>query len=58
MRYVKQSRVRRLVLTHFSQRYGDRARFHDEAAAEFDGEIVVTQDRMRVAVPARVPSGE
>ncbi|GAA1332826.1 ribonuclease Z [Pseudonocardia xinjiangensis] len=42
--------VRRLVLTHFSQRYPDPARFHAEAAAEFDGEIVVAQDLMRVPV--------
>ena len=43
--------MRRLVLTHFSQRYPDPAPFHDEAAAVFAGEIVVAQDLMRVAVP-------
>lgn len=36
----------------------DPARFHDEAAAEFDGEIVVAEDLMHVAVPARIPSAE
>ena len=43
--------VRRLVLTHFSGRYTDSARFHDEAAAVFGGDIVVAEDLMRVAVP-------
>ncbi|MBE1490399.1 hypothetical protein H4W31_006037 [Plantactinospora soyae] len=36
----------------------DGGRFHNEAAAEFDGEIVVAHDLMRVAVPVRIPSGE
>jgi ribonuclease Z len=48
--------VRRLVLTHFSQRYADPARFHAEAAAAYDGEIVVAQDLMRVPVPGRGPA--
>lgn len=46
--------VRCLVLTHFSQRYADPARFHAEAAAMYDGEIVVAQDLVRVPVPERV----
>lgn len=45
--------VRKLVLTHFSQRYADPAAFHDEAAEVFGGEIVVAADLMRVAVPKR-----
>jgi ribonuclease Z len=45
--------VRRLVLTHFSGRYTDPRRFHDEAAAVFGGDIVVAEDLMRVPVPAR-----
>ncbi|MGP4016192.1 ribonuclease Z [Saccharopolyspora sp. 5N708] len=45
--------VRCLVLTHFSQRYADARRFHDEAAAIFDGTIVVAEDLMRVPVPPR-----
>ncbi|HEY0454665.1 ribonuclease Z [Actinophytocola sp.] len=45
--------VRRLVLTHFSSRYTDPARFHDEAAAIFDGDIVVAEDLTRVPVPSR-----
>ena len=46
--------VRRLVLTHFSQRYLDPARFGTEAAAEFGGEIVVAADLDRIGVPARM----
>jgi ribonuclease Z len=47
--------VRTLVLTHFSQRYQDAAaRYADEAAAVFSGDIVVAEDLMRVPVPARV----
>jgi ribonuclease Z len=45
--------VRRLVLTHFSQRYPDPAAFGAEAAAAFDGEIVVAADLDRIAVPRR-----
>ncbi|OZM81784.1 ribonuclease Z [Pseudonocardia sp. MH-G8] len=45
--------VRQLVLTHFSQRYPDPTRFAAEAAAVFDGEIVVAQDLARVPLPPR-----
>jgi ribonuclease Z len=45
--------VRRLLLTHFSQRYEDPAPFGEEAARNFDGEIVVASDLARVAVPRR-----
>jgi len=45
--------VRRLVLTHFSQRYAEPARFGEEAAAAFDGEIIVAEDLMRIGVPRR-----
>jgi ribonuclease Z len=45
--------VRRLVLTHFSQRYPDPAAFGAEAAAEFDGEVVVAADLDRITVPRR-----
>ncbi|GAA1160952.1 ribonuclease Z [Kribbella jejuensis] len=45
--------VRKLVLTHFSQRYLEPERFHEEAAAEFDGEIVVASDLSRISVPTR-----
>ena len=48
--------VRCLVLTHFSQRYGDPVRFHTEAAAVYGGEIVVAQDLMHVPFPGRGPA--
>jgi ribonuclease Z len=50
---ARESGVRTLVLTHFSQRYPDAGRFLDEARKEFDGEIVIAEDLMRVGVPAR-----
>lgn len=46
-----ESRVRKLVLTHFSQRYDDPERFREEAAQKFDGEIVVAEDLTRIPVP-------
>jgi len=55
---ARQSGVRTLVLTHFSQRYQDPRQFSDEAGAEFAGEIVVAEDLMRVPVPARLASGD
>jgi ribonuclease Z len=45
--------VRRLVLTHFSQRYTDPARFAAEAAEVFDGEVVVAEDLARIPLPSR-----
>jgi ribonuclease Z len=48
-----ESNVRTLVLTHFSQRYNDSERFREEAAAVFDGELVVAEDLDRVPVPKR-----
>jgi len=55
---ARQSGVRTLVLTHFSQRYVDSARFLDEARAEFDGEIVLAEDLLRVPVPPRLGSSD
>jgi ribonuclease Z len=52
-RVAQECGVRKLVLTHFSQRYTDPAPFYEEAAAEFSGEIVVAADLMRIPVPAR-----
>ncbi|MFD5828558.1 ribonuclease Z [Lentzea sp. NPDC060358] len=52
-RVARETHVRTLVLTHFSQRYDDPAEFHAEAAAEFDGEIVIAKDLDRVPVPKR-----
>jgi ribonuclease Z len=45
--------VRRLVLSHFSRRYPDPRRFAEEAAAVFDGDLVVAADLDRVPVPPR-----
>lgn len=46
-------KVRRLVLTHFSQRYPDTSRYRDEAAAVFDGDLVIAEDLARIPVPKR-----
>ena len=53
-----ESGVRRLVLTHFSQRYPDPKLFAREAAEHFEGDIVVAEDLTRVTVPRRVHPGE
>jgi ribonuclease Z len=47
--------ARRLVLTHFSQRYDDLAlpQLLRDAAAAYDGDIVLAADLDRVAVPPR-----
>src|SRR3712207_2214351 len=50
---ARDCRVRRLVLTHFSQRYPEPDGFAREAAEVFDGEIVVAADLTRVPVPPR-----
>ena len=52
-RVAQDCKVRKLVLTHFSQRYEDPAEFHAEAAQEFGGEIVIAKDLDRVPVPKR-----
>ena len=52
-RVAQECGVRKLVLTHFSQRYLEPERFHEEAAAEFSGEIVVASDLSRTPVPSR-----
>jgi ribonuclease Z len=58
-RIAAESGVRTLVLTHFSQRYGEPERFADEAATVYKGEIVVAHDLLRVPVPKRAGwSGE
>jgi ribonuclease Z len=46
--------VRRLVLTHFSERYPDIERYRDEAADEFGGDLVSAEDLDRIPVPKRV----
>ncbi|MER7788045.1 ribonuclease Z [Streptomyces sp. NPDC097640] len=53
-RLAAEAGVRHLVLTHFSQRYGDPTDFERQArAAGFAGELTVAQDLMSVAVPKR-----
>ena len=54
-RIAAESGARRLVLTHFSQRYGedDDRRLAGEAEAEFGGEVVLAADLDRIAVPRR-----
>jgi ribonuclease Z len=50
---AREAGVRRLVLTHFSQRYGDDVSlFRDEAAAVFD-DVVTAEDLERIPMPRR-----
>lgn len=51
-RLARECGVRRLVLTHFSQRYPDPAQFAAEAGEEH-GDVVVAQDLDVVPVPPR-----
>ncbi|WP_026212634.1 ribonuclease Z [Longispora albida] len=46
--------VRRLVLTHFSQRYRDLHAFEAEAREYFDGDLVVAHDLDRIPMPKRL----
>ncbi|WP_328991192.1 ribonuclease Z [Kribbella sp. NBC_01245] len=52
-RVAKECGVRKLVLTHFSQRYDDPDAFRREAAEGFDGDLVIAADLTRIAVPSR-----
>jgi ribonuclease Z len=52
-RAAAEAGVRRLVLTHFSQRYEDPDAFGAEAARWFGGDVVVAADLLRVPVPRR-----
>lgn len=57
-REARRAGVRRLVLTHFSRRYGDSAEpFVSEAAAEFGGvpgeDVVGAEDLQHIVVPPR-----
>src|SRR3569833_2169698 len=49
-RIAAEARVRRRVLTHFSERYTaeDESRFAEEAARAYDGDIVLAKDLDRV----------
>jgi len=55
---ARESGVRTLVLSHFSQRYPDATRFLEQAQEQFSGDIVLAEDLMRVRVPARLSSGD
>ena len=52
---MAQTGVRRLVLTHFSERYpaADEHRFADEASAAFGGDITLVHDLDRIPLPPR-----
>ncbi|MET4922154.1 ribonuclease Z [Streptomyces sp. PSRA5] len=51
---AREAGVRHLVLTHFSQRYGDPAEFERQArAAGYEGELTVAADLVRVPLPKR-----
>ena len=52
-RVAAECRARKLVLTHFSQRYDDSMKFYEEAAEVFGGDIVVAEDLSRVSMPTR-----
>ncbi|GAA5171558.1 MULTISPECIES: ribonuclease Z [Amycolatopsis] len=52
-RVAAESKVRTLVLTHFSQRYDDPTKFYEEAREVFGGEVVVAADLSRVSLPRR-----
>ncbi|MEV4221052.1 ribonuclease Z [Nonomuraea sp. ATR24] len=47
--------VRRLVLTHFSERYGitQEAAFLEEVRRSYDGEVILARDLMKIPVPRR-----
>ena len=56
-RIAAEAGARRLVISHFSQRYPDESLLLDEARAEFD-DVVAARDFLHVPVPARrVPDG-
>ncbi|NJP51601.1 ribonuclease Z [Streptomyces sp. SBST2-5] len=53
-RVARDGGVRHLVLTHFSQRYGDPSVFERQArAAGYEGELTVARDLQRVPLPKR-----
>jgi ribonuclease Z len=52
-RLAREAGARRLVLTHFSRRYDNDQLFADEAQDEFDGDVVLAEDLMRIPVPPR-----
>jgi ribonuclease Z len=55
-RIAAEAGARRLVITHFSQRYPDETVLLEEARAEFD-DVVAARDFVRVPVPPRLEHG-
>lgn len=51
-RIAREAGARRLVLTHFSQRYPEHQALAEEAGHEFD-DVIVAHDLARIPVPAR-----
>lgn len=52
-RIAAEAGARRLVISHFSQRYPDETVLLDEARAEFE-DVIAARDFLRVSVPSRV----
>jgi ribonuclease Z len=52
-RIAAEAGARRLVISHFSQRYPDESILLDEARAEFD-DVIAARDGLHVPVPSRV----
>jgi ribonuclease Z len=58
-RVAQECGARRLVLTHFSQRYTDAAqRYRDEAGEDYTGDLVIAEDLMRIPLPKRRLQGD
>lgn len=54
-RIAAEAGARRLVLSHFSQRYGDPEQFLREAGEHVD-DVVLASDLLRIPVPDRLPT--
>ncbi len=56
-RLASEAGARRVVLSHFSARYSDAAKFGEEAG-ELHPDVVVARDLARIPFPLRVPRGK
>ena len=54
-RTARDAGARKLVLTHFSQRYPDTRELVEEAATIFP-DVVAAEDLLRIPVPPRTPA--